>query len=169
MLSSPTASAEGSSVTVASAPRSAQDILASILALPPLPAYLSLKVMSMPALSALSAADDPIASFVYDGDGNRVKSVVNGVTTYFVGNHYELTDTGVVTKYYYAGSQRIAMRKGTTLTYLLGDHLGSTSLAVDASTCEVVETTVILTTSPNLTALYQTRTIHKTTTATPTR
>ena len=25
----------------------------------------------------------------YDGDGNRVKGVVGGVTTYYVGNHYE--------------------------------------------------------------------------------
>ena len=53
-------------------------------------------------------------------------------TTYFIGNHYEVTD-GVVTKYYYAGSQRIAMRKGGTLNYLLGDHLGSTSLVTDAT------------------------------------
>ena len=44
------------------------------------------------------------ATFVYDGDGRRVKSVVTtdaGVsTTYFVGTHYEVTD-GVVTKYRY--------------------------------------------------------------------
>ncbi len=40
---------------------------------------------------------------------------------------------GVVTKYYYAGAQRIAMRKDGTLNYLLGDHLGSTSLTTDAS------------------------------------
>jgi RHS repeat-associated protein len=38
-----------------------------------------------------------------------------------------------VTKYYYAGAQRVAMRKGSTLSYLLSDHLGSTSLTLDAS------------------------------------
>ncbi len=71
--------------------------------------------------------------FTYDRNGARVKSVVNGAeTTYFVGTHYEVTD-GVVTKYYYAGAQRIAMRKDGTLNYLLGDHLGSTSLTTDAS------------------------------------
>ncbi len=32
-----------------------------------------------------------------------------------------------VNKYYYAGSQRIAMRDNGMLFYLLGDHLGSTS------------------------------------------
>ena len=72
----------------------------------------------------------------YNGDGQRVKSVMTTnlgtTTTYFVGAHYEVTD-GVVTKYYYAGSQRIAMRTGGTLYYMLGDHLGSTSLVTDAS------------------------------------
>jgi len=53
-------------------------------------------------------------------------------TTYFVGSHYEVTN-GTVTKYYYAGSQRVAMRTNGTLNYLLGDHLGSTSLTTDAS------------------------------------
>ncbi len=35
-------------------------------------------------------------------------------------------------RYYYAGSQRVAMHKGGTLYYLLGDHLGLASLATDA-------------------------------------
>ncbi len=76
------------------------------------------------------------ANFIYDGDDKRVKSILNmGVgmnTTYFVGSHYEVTN-GTVTKYYYAGSQRIAMRTNGTLNYLLGDHLGSTSLTTDAT------------------------------------
>ncbi len=72
------------------------------------------------------------ASFTYDGDGKRVKSTINGATTYFVGAHYEVAN-GVVTKYYYAGSQRIAMRTNGTLNYLIGDHLGSTSLTTNAS------------------------------------
>ncbi len=36
------------------------------------------------------------ASFVYDGDGNRVKSVLNGVTNYDVGSHFEWTTFGAV-------------------------------------------------------------------------
>ena len=77
-----------------------------------------------------------VGEYVYDGDGNRVKSVVNGVTTYYIGSYYEWRveasgSTGV--KYYYAGSQRVAMRVGTTLSYLFGDHLGSTSITTDAS------------------------------------
>ena len=46
--------------------------------------------------------------------------------------YYEVTD-GVVTKYYYAGAQRIAMRKNGTLNYILGDHLGSTSIVTNAA------------------------------------
>ena len=50
-----------------------------------------------------------------------------------------------ITKYYSAGGQTVAVRTYTipenqTSTYLLGDHLGSTSLAVDASTGAVTET-----------------------------
>ena len=82
------------------------------------------------------------ASFNYDGDGKRVKSVettsVGTTTTYFVGGHYELTGAES-TKYYFAGSTRIAMRKGNTLYYLLGDHLGSTSIVTDASGNKVSE------------------------------
>jgi len=37
-----------------------------------------------------------------------------------------------VTKYYYLGSQRVALRKDGAVTYLHPDHLGSTSLATDA-------------------------------------
>jgi RHS repeat-associated protein len=72
----------------------------------------------------------------------RVKSVMQtnyaSTTTYFVGNYYEVVGTQV-NKYYYAGSQRIAIpqgddvRKNGTLTFIVGDHLGSTSLVTNAS------------------------------------
>jgi RHS repeat-associated protein len=60
--------------------------------------------------------------------------------------HFEFNDTtGEVTKYYRAGAQTVAMRKVLvpqydTLTYLLGDHLGSTSLTTDTSGNLLVET-----------------------------
>jgi len=59
-----------------------------------------------------------MATFVYDGDGRRVKSTINSSTTYFVGAHYEVSGS-TVTKYYFAGAQRVAMRSGSTLNYLL--------------------------------------------------
>jgi len=91
--------------------------------------------------------------FTYDGDGKRVKSetYTSGVVTetiLFVGGHYEIKNPGSgqeVTKYYLAGTSRVAIRKyvipqTTTLTYLLGDHLGSTSIATDTNGNLVTET-----------------------------
>jgi len=49
-----------------------------------------------------------------------------------VGSHYEVTN-GVVTKYYFAGATRLAVRTNGTLSYLLGDHLGSSSVTTNAS------------------------------------
>jgi RHS repeat-associated protein len=80
---------------------------------------------------------DHVTTFTYDGDGNRVMKDEDGVVTYYIGGIYELQGTER-TSYYYVAGQRIAMRVGApgqagTLTYLHGDHLGSTSLATDAS------------------------------------
>jgi RHS repeat-associated protein len=71
------------------------------------------------------------ATFTYDGDGKRVKSVINGVRTYYVGNYYEVLGS-IITKYYYAGAQRVAVRVNGTISYILTDHLGSTSVIADA-------------------------------------
>jgi YD repeat-containing protein len=71
------------------------------------------------------------ATFTYDADGNRVKTVIGGTTTFYFGNYYEVSGS-TVTKYYYASGQRIAMRRDGTLSYLFSDHLGSTT--VTAST-----------------------------------
>ena len=78
-----------------------------------------------------------VATFVYDGDGNRVKATLGGVTTYYVGNHFEWTgSTSTMIKYYYASGTRVAMRKGNpgTVYWLLGDHLGSTAITVNGTT-----------------------------------
>ncbi len=75
------------------------------------------------------------AAFGYDGDGVRVKQVLTTTTatsTYFVKNYYEVSG-GSATKYYYLGSQRVAMRSSVGVRYLFGDHLGSTSVIADAS------------------------------------
>ena len=75
-------------------------------------------------LTLVNIGGTPTASFEYDGDGTRVASTINGVTTRFVGEYFEVTGE-VVTKYY---GGKTSMRKGTVLTYLLADHLGSNSL-----------------------------------------
>lgn len=69
---------------------------------------------------------------MYDGDGNRVKGTVGGVTTAYVGAHYEWSGSAAK-KYYSAGRQRIALNDNGTLRYLLGDHLGSTALTANTT------------------------------------
>jgi hypothetical protein len=50
-----------------------------------------------------------------------VKSIINSETTLFVGAHYEVRGSEV-NKYYFAGATRIAMRTGSTVSFLLTDH-----------------------------------------------
>ncbi len=78
-------------------------------------------------------------TYTYNADGARVKkSLSSGGTTYYVGNHYEVsTPPTTTTKYYYFGAQRVAMNQAGTLYYLHADHLGSTSVASNASGGEV--------------------------------
>jgi YD repeat-containing protein len=87
------------------------------------------------------------ALFTYNGDGQKVKSVINGEAILLVGGHFEVLNPGTgqtVTKYYFAGASRIAMRKYTIpqsmmVEYVLGDHLGSTSVTTDNTGSKVSE------------------------------
>ena len=95
------------------------------------------------------------AEYTFDGDNNLVKSEVNGVVTYYLGKYYEKTvqnghyaetcaECFFSKKHYSAGSSIIAVRTvvdGTqdTLNWLVGDHLGSTSLVTDSSGAVVSE------------------------------
>ena len=67
------------------------------------------------------------ATFNYDADGNRVKTVIGAVPTYYIGNYYEVSGSNI-TKYYYAGGQRVAMRlNSANPIFLFSDNLGSTT------------------------------------------
>ena len=119
-------------------------------------------------MTAVSGAAS--ATFVYDGDGrdlctpersergNRVKGVVGGVTTTYIGDYFEWSPSGkpslrvqagstsTMKKYYYAGGTRVAERKGTTLYWLLSDHQplqgaprGSTSITATSSGSKTAE------------------------------
>ncbi len=85
-----------------------------------------------------------IGKFVHDGDGNRVMQVqISGtqiITTAYAGPiEVQITVIQRITKSYYsAGTTLIAERVYTSpsnsvLYFLHGDHLGSTSLATNAS------------------------------------
>jgi RHS repeat-associated protein len=85
------------------------------------------------------------ATFVYDGDGNRVKTTFGSTTTIYpstvlragVGAIYERDNGSTVRKYYYAGGVRIAMRSGGQTYYLLSDHLGGTNVTANSSGAQI--------------------------------
>ena len=74
------------------------------------------------------------ASYVYDGDGNRVKKTEGGQTILYVNKYYEKNiTTSIVTTNYYLGDRLIATRENTTLTYVHQDSLNSTSVTTNSS------------------------------------
>jgi YD repeat-containing protein len=92
----------------------------------------------------ISVTGAATATFWYDGDGNQVKGNIGGVTTTYIGNYFEwIGSTSTMKSYFYAGSTRVAMRKGTnpgTVYYLLGDHLGSMAITATSSGSKYAET-----------------------------
>ena len=77
------------------------------------------------------------ASYVYDRDGNRVKETSGVTTTVYIGAYYEWTGSTATMKSYYYDGTHVAMRAVTpitgTVSYLLTDHLGSTSVVTNQS------------------------------------
>ncbi len=79
---------------------------------------------------------DLLEQYWYDLDSARVKKVSGTTTTNTFFAHYEEeVANGVTTaiSFYTFGSMRIAVKRGDTLYYLHGDHLGSTSLTTRGS------------------------------------
>ena len=83
-----------------------------------------------------------VTQFLYDPDGNLVKKIKpDGSKTLYVGGIYEVdkssggTVTGTKTYYPAAG----AMRVGSTLYYVLKDHLGSASVVTNTGGTTVGE------------------------------
>ena len=82
---------------------------------------------------------DLVEQYWNDVDGARVKKATGSTTTYTFFAHYEEEVTNGVTtaiSYYSFGSLRIAVKRGSDLYHLHGDHLGSTSLTTRGSTVE---------------------------------
>ncbi|MBI2849753.1 MAG: RHS repeat-associated core domain-containing protein [Chloroflexi bacterium] len=74
-------------------------------------------------------------TFVYDGDGNRVKQIVSGQATLYVNKYYEKNlSTNVTTSYYYFGGKLVAMKQGSAnVTFVHQDSLGGTSVVSDSN------------------------------------
>jgi RHS repeat-associated protein len=82
------------------------------------------------------------SSFVYDGDGRRIRKTENGQTTLYINKYFEKTlladNTTYCSTYYYMGSRLIAMRKGNNNPmYVHQDHLTGTSLMTDSNGVQV--------------------------------
>ncbi|NSW52155.1 MAG: hypothetical protein HPY85_06600 [Anaerolineae bacterium] len=91
---------------------------------------------SSPTAEVAGMASFTTIQYVYDGDGTMVKSIIDGVTTYYVGGIYELkvnttTQTETELKYYTGPTGRFAMRTDGVLNWLFSDHLNSTSVITD--------------------------------------
>jgi YD repeat-containing protein len=84
-------------------------------------------------LTSVSVNGTAIATFIYDGDGNRVKKWQNSENTTYVNQYYEVnTTTSNATSSYYLGGKLIAtleqaLSENGTLRYVHQDHLTSTS------------------------------------------
>lgn len=78
---------------------------------------------------------NPSAEYYYDGGGKRIIAKVGTSVTLYIGGigEYSLGGGGLFTKYYYVGSQRLAMKTSSgTLHFFANDHLGSTSLTLES-------------------------------------
>ncbi len=74
-------------------------------------------------------------TYTYDADGERLKVVRGSTTTVYVAGLWEELIGGAVKSYYALNGTVVALRDSgaNAVTYLHGDHLGSISLATNAS------------------------------------
>lgn len=82
------------------------------------------------------------STFVYDGDGGRVKKTVGTTTTRYISKLYECETTGANTscsRFIWANDTRIATVAVTsgTVHYWHGDHLGSSNMITDSTGAKV--------------------------------
>ncbi len=79
-----------------------------------------------------------ITSFLYDGDGGRVKKTTGLNSTVYIGSLFEKDSNGKITKYIFAGANRVATVNSQTGSpanpqtyYYHSDHLGSSNIITD--------------------------------------
>jgi RHS repeat-associated protein len=81
------------------------------------------------------------STFVYDGDGGRVKKIDGTTTTRYISKLYECDTTGANTtcsRYIWANDTRVAtVATNGTVHYWHGDHLGSFSVITDSTGAKV--------------------------------
>ncbi|WP_160317527.1 RHS repeat-associated core domain-containing protein [Ornatilinea apprima] len=109
------------------------------LQLPPNRPALAQDPTQEPSPTPTATPETVQANYLYDGDGNLARGIVNGVVTFYPGRHYNREVDGAnvtVKKFYTLGSSTVAVRtvqgSNDTLNWILGDHLGSASVTANA-------------------------------------
>ena len=81
-----------------------------------------------------------ISEYFYDYSGQRIKKIENGITTYYVGQHYEQQvggGTTTTTNHYFADGERVARKdvvnNSAALYYYHLNHLDSTTAITDSA------------------------------------
>ncbi|MBT0664886.1 hypothetical protein KI809_11295 [Geobacter pelophilus] len=72
-------------------------------------------------------------SFVYDGNGKRVKKTVGASSRIYIDNLHECATSDGCGNYIFANNTRIAFHTGVKTYFYHPDHLGSTSIVTDAA------------------------------------
>jgi len=95
----------------------------------------------MSSVTATYGGVPTTTTFVYDGEGGRVKKIVGSTTTRYISKLYECDTTGTntsCTRFVWAGDIRIATVAGNgTVHYWHGDHLGSSSVITNGTGAKV--------------------------------
>jgi RHS repeat-associated protein len=73
------------------------------------------------------------ATMLYDGNGQRLQKTVGGLTTTYLGDDYEISSSGVVTKYVGMAGLLVAKKVGTTTSWLHVDHQGSVQVETSST------------------------------------
>ena len=87
-----------------------------------------------------------ISEYFYDYTGQRVKNVENGVTTYYIGQHFEanvVAGKADNTSYYLAGNERVAKKDSTGTYFYHPDHLGGINAVTDINGAVVSKTSYL--------------------------
>ncbi|WP_307845953.1 RHS repeat-associated core domain-containing protein, partial [Saccharomonospora sp. NB11] len=88
-----------------------------------------------------STKDGVVTEFLYDADGQRlIRRDPDGATLYLEGQELRWdrdTKETTTTRYYSFGDSTVAMRTEAGVTWLLGDHQGTSQFAVDAQSMQV--------------------------------
>jgi len=74
------------------------------------------------------------STYLYDGDGGRVKKTTGSNSTVYIGSLFEIDSSGIATKHIFAGANRVcAVDSAGAQSYYHSDHLGSSNVITDAT------------------------------------